>query len=392
MKKYILVLLMLVSPLIAQENTKKISPPVNNALKFYLMGGLPTGIGLTYTAEFRSRPTSPTIHALSFDMQFIAIEYTPIGIGVIGGDFGLQYSIGSLLPSGAHFYVDLIGLGVDVQYMGIYFPYPFYSVKLLGFQYTSSNGFYWGLRSKLTISTSNPFTVVVDRTPTTTYYIDETKIGFGAYLAIGYDFGKKINPKDYEPRPMLVRPVVAQDNSLPVNNALKFYLMAGLPAGIGLTYTAEFRSRPTSPTIHALSIDMQFSAIECTALGPNLIGGKFGLQYSIGSLLPSGARFYVDLIGLGVDVMGMEFPHPFYSVKLLGFQYTTSNGFYWGIRSALSISTFVSIIENSRVGSLSVSTKVGTIPRTDVGFGAYLALGYDFGKKINPKDYEPRPR
>ena len=195
---------------------------------------------------------------------------------------------------------------------------------------------------------------------------------------------------------MLVSPLMAQENtkkiSPPVNNALKFYLMAGLPAGIGLTYTAEFRSRPTSPTIHALSIDMQFSAIECTALGPNLIGGKFGLQYSIGSLLPSGARFYVDLIGLGVDVMGMEFPHPFYSVKLLGFQHTTSNGFYWGIRSALSISTFVSIIENSRVGSLSVSTKVGTIPRTDVGFGAYLALGYDFGKKINPKDYEPRPR
>ena len=146
-------------------------------------------------------------------------------------------------------------------------------------------------------------------------------------------------------------------------------------------------------SIHALSFDMQFSAIECTALGPNLIGGKFGLQYSIGSLLPSGARFYVDLIGIGVDIMGIEFPHPFYSVKLLGFQHTTSNGFYWGLRTALSISTFVDIIEKRHIGGGQwTHTKIGTIPRTDVGFGAYLAIGYDFGKKINPKDYEPRPR
>ena len=200
MKKYILVLLMIVSPLMAQDNTKVIFPPVqlNSALKFYLMAGLPAGIGLTYTAEFRSRPTSPTIHALNVDMQFIAIEYTALGISVIGGDFGLQYSIGSLLPSGARFYVDLIGIGVDV--MGIESSYPFYSVKLLGFQYTSSNGFYWGLRSKLTISTSTPFRISSYGEPTTTYYIDETRVGFGAYLAIGYDFGKKINPKDYEPR------------------------------------------------------------------------------------------------------------------------------------------------------------------------------------------------
>ena len=194
MKKYILVLLMLVSPLMAQDDTKVIFPPVqlNNALKFYLMAGLPAGIGLTYTAEFRSRPTSPTIHALNVDMQFIAIEYTPIGIGVIGGEFGLQYSIGSLLPSGARFYVDLIGVGAE--FMGIGGLVPFYSVKLLGFQHTTSNGFYWGLRSKLSLVN------IAINNSTENISLKKTFVGFGAYLAIGYDFGKKINPKDYEPR------------------------------------------------------------------------------------------------------------------------------------------------------------------------------------------------
>ena len=126
MKKYILVLMMIVSPLIGQENTKKISPPVNNSLKFYLMAGLPAGIGLTYTAEFRSRPTSPTIHALNVDMQFIAIEFTPIGAGVIGGEFGLQYSIGSLLPNGSRFYVDLIGVGAEFMGIADLVPLLFY--------------------------------------------------------------------------------------------------------------------------------------------------------------------------------------------------------------------------------------------------------------------------
>ena len=146
MKKYILVLLMIVSPLIGQENTKKISPPVNNSLKFYLMAGLPAGIGLTYTAEFRSRPTSPTIHALSIDMQFSAIECTALGPNLIGGKSGLQYSIGSLLPSGARFYVDLIGLGAQI--MGTSYIVPFYVVNLLGFQHTTSSGFYWGFKIK----------------------------------------------------------------------------------------------------------------------------------------------------------------------------------------------------------------------------------------------------
>ena len=205
MKKLLLVLLMIVSPLMAQDDTKVIFLPVqlNSALKFYLMAGLPAGIGLTYTAEFRSRPTSPTIHALNVDVQFIAIEFTPIGAGVIGGEFGLQYSIGSLLPNGSRFYVDLIGVGVE--FMSIADLVPFYSVKLLGFQHTTSNGFYWGLRSKITISTSTPIKVTTYEgsrySSSTTHYIDETRVGFGAYLAIGYDFGKKINPKDYAPRP-----------------------------------------------------------------------------------------------------------------------------------------------------------------------------------------------
>ena len=148
MKKYILVLMMIVSPLIAQDNTKVVFPPVqlNSALKFYLMGGLPAGIGLTYTAEFRSRPTSPTIHALNVDMQFIALENTGLGTGAIGGEFGLQYSIGSLLPSGARFYVDLIGLGAQI--MGTSYIVPFYVVNLLGFQHTTSSGFYWGFKIK----------------------------------------------------------------------------------------------------------------------------------------------------------------------------------------------------------------------------------------------------
>ena len=154
--------------------------------------------------------------------------------------------------------------------------------------------------------------------------------------------------------------------------------MGGLPAGIGLTYTAEFRSRPTSPTIHALNVDMQFIALENTGLGTGAIGGEFGLQYSIGSLLPSGARFYVDLIGLGAQIMGTSYIVPFYVVNLLGFQHTTSSGFYWGLRSKITITDYV--------------RKNSSDTGTSVGFGAYLAIGYDFGKKINPKDYEPRSR
>ncbi len=73
------------------------------------------------------------------------------------------------------------------------------------------------------------------------------------------------------------------------------------------------------------------------------------------------------------------------SVNLMGFQYTAHNGFYWGLRSALTISAYVPV----RVIS-SQDTYTFNIERTDVGFGAYLAIGYDFGKKINPNSYNAR--
>ena len=185
MKKYILVLLMLTSPLMAQDNTQMNFPYVNNSLKLYATIGLPLGIGFLYAPEFRSSINNNVLHVLNFDVKFLGLDATGVGLHLLGFDLGFQYSVGSLLSNGGRFYVDLIGVGLGGGFCegddG-----TIIRINLPGFQNTLANGFYWAIRTHIAIQED-----VRER---------NYKGSFGAYLALGYDFGKKINPKDYESR------------------------------------------------------------------------------------------------------------------------------------------------------------------------------------------------
>ncbi|MGL4368013.1 MAG: hypothetical protein ACRCTQ_07040 [Brevinemataceae bacterium] len=189
MKKYILLLLLiLVSPMMAQENKQTSLPKfayINPSIKFYFTLGLPLGFGLLFAPEIRSSINNNVLHVLNFDIKYIGIDVSPTAVECSGIGVNFQYSIGSILASGGRFYVDLIGVGYNLGIMESQRPYL--TVNTIGFQNTLSNGFYWGIRTYLTL--------MKDRRET-----DRWRTGFGAYLAIGYDFGKKINPKDYESR------------------------------------------------------------------------------------------------------------------------------------------------------------------------------------------------
>ena len=185
MKKYILVLLMIVSPLMAQDNTKMNFPYVNNSLKLYATIGLPLGIGFLYAPEFRSSINNNVLHVLNFDVKFLGFDSTGVGMDIVGFDVGFQYSVGSLLSNGSRFYIDLIGVGFGAGFIENTSG-RIASLNILGIQYTVSNGFYWALRSHINFERR--------------YEYKNVSTSFGAYLALGYDFGKKINPKDYEAR------------------------------------------------------------------------------------------------------------------------------------------------------------------------------------------------
>ncbi|MGL4368011.1 MAG: hypothetical protein ACRCTQ_07030 [Brevinemataceae bacterium] len=187
MKKYILLLLIiLVSPMMAQENKQAIGnfPYVNNTFKMYVALGLPIGVGFLYAPEFRSSINNNILHVLNFDVKFVGVNMSAVGLDLLGFDVGIQYSVGTILASGARFYVDLIGVGISYgfhEHSG-----QLLQINILGFQSTSANGFYIALRSYVSLARRAK-----------NYPI---KPSFAAYLAIGYDFGKKINPKDYESR------------------------------------------------------------------------------------------------------------------------------------------------------------------------------------------------
>ncbi|MGL4561132.1 MAG: hypothetical protein ACRCV0_02430 [Brevinema sp.] len=189
MKKYILVLLMLVSPLMSQENTQNGSLPkfayINPSIKLYATLGLPLGLGLLFAPEIRSSVNNNILHVLNFDIKYIGIDLSATAVECSGIGVNFQYSIGSILANGGRFYVDLIGIGYNLGI--IESGRPYLSINTIGFQNTLQNGFYWGIRTHLTL--------MKDRRD-----VDRWKTSFGAYLALGYDFGKKINPKDYESR------------------------------------------------------------------------------------------------------------------------------------------------------------------------------------------------
>ncbi|MGL4562672.1 MAG: hypothetical protein ACRCVW_02300 [Brevinema sp.] len=188
MRKILILLILAISPLIAQE--QKHFPYINHSLKLYTALGLPTGIGFLYAPEIRSSINDNVLHILNFDLKWIGIDRTgnlsngsfnkSISIGFASS---FQYSVGSLLSDGSRFYIDLIGIGYQ---SGVVDKGNFVSIYLLGYQNTLSNGFYWGIRTKMNLIT-NPLN-------------QQIVIGFGGYVAIGYDFGKKLNPKDYNSR------------------------------------------------------------------------------------------------------------------------------------------------------------------------------------------------
>lgn len=188
MKKILILFILVISPLIAQE--KKEFPYINHSLKLYIALGLPTGIGLLYAPEIRSSINDNVLHVLNFDLKWIGIDRTgnlskenfskSISVG-FGSSF--QYSVGSILSDGSRFYIDLIGVGYQ---SGLVDTGNFVSIHLLGYQNTLSNGFYWGIRTKMNLI-QNPIT-------------QKIVFGFGGYITMGYDFGKKLNPKDYESR------------------------------------------------------------------------------------------------------------------------------------------------------------------------------------------------
>ncbi len=187
MKKILIALILVTSPLIGQE--KKNFPYLNHSLKVYIALGLPTGIGLLYAPEIRGSIDDNVLHVFNFDLKWIGIDRTgniskegfseSISVGFASS---FQYSVGSLLADGSRFYIDLIGVGYQ---SGLVDKGYFVSVNLLGYQNTLANGFYWGIRTKMNLISSPDQQLV---------------IGFGGYIAMGYDFGKILNPKDYEPR------------------------------------------------------------------------------------------------------------------------------------------------------------------------------------------------
>jgi len=192
MKKYVLILLMIVSPLIGQENKAQQMnfPYVNNSLKLYTALGLPTGIGLVYAPEIRSSINNNVLNVLNFDLQWIGVDVAADiashqlnHLLAVGFGFSFQYSVGTLLANGARFYVDLLGVGIQ---FGIVEGGMILSINSLGIQSTFSNGFYVAVRTKLNLSRNMRHNTI--------------SVGYGGYVAIGYDFGKLINPKDYEPR------------------------------------------------------------------------------------------------------------------------------------------------------------------------------------------------
>ena len=184
MKKMLLLTLMLASPLMGQDNTKMNFPYVNNSLKLYATIGLPTGIGFLYAPEFRSSVNDNVLHVLNFDVKFLGLDATGVGLHLLGFDLGFQYSVGSLLSNGGRFYVDLIGVGWGGGFCEG--DGSIIRINLPGFQNTLANGFYWALRTHVALQEHKREHIY--------------KASFGAYLALGYDFGKKMNPKDYESR------------------------------------------------------------------------------------------------------------------------------------------------------------------------------------------------
>ena len=187
MKKVLILLLLVTSPLIGQDREN--FPYLNHSLKVYVALGLPTGIGLLYAPEIRGSINDNVLHVLNFDLKWVGVDRTgntsnggfseSISIGFASS---FQYSVGSLLADGARFYIDLIGVGYQ---SGLVDKGNFVSVNLLGYQNTLANGFYWGIRTKMNLISSPDQKLV---------------IGFGGYIAMGYDFGKILNPKDYESR------------------------------------------------------------------------------------------------------------------------------------------------------------------------------------------------
>lgn len=187
MKKSLILIILATSPLIGQERQN--FPYINHSLKLYTALGLPTGIGFLYAPEIRGSINDNVLHVLNFDLKWIGIDRTgninntdfnkQISMG-FGSSF--QYSVGSILSDGSRFYIDLVGVGYQ---SGLIDKGNFVSIHLLGYQNTLSNGFYWGIRTKLNLIRDTSQQIVT---------------GFGGYIAIGYDFGKKLNPKDYEAR------------------------------------------------------------------------------------------------------------------------------------------------------------------------------------------------
>ncbi|MGL4368012.1 MAG: hypothetical protein ACRCTQ_07035 [Brevinemataceae bacterium] len=184
MKKYILLLLIiLVSPMMAQENKQAIGnfPYINNTFKMYVALGLPIGLGFLYAPEFRSSLNDNVLQVVSFDVKFLGFSIIPEHLMYLGITASVQYSVGTILVTGSRFYVDLIGAGWGFAPGQMYF-----TLNTPGFQSTLHNGFYWAVRTAINFSKS--------------YCTGSLLVGFEGYLAIGYDFGKKINPKDYESR------------------------------------------------------------------------------------------------------------------------------------------------------------------------------------------------
>ncbi|MDK2818726.1 MAG: hypothetical protein KFW21_04680 [Spirochaetota bacterium] len=187
MKKMLILLTLITSPLTGQEEKNFLY--INHSLKLYAALGLPTGIGFLYAPEIRSSIDDNVLHVLNFDLKWLGIERTG---NLSGGSFNkqisvgfassFQYSVGSILSDGSRFYIDLIGVGYQ---SGLIDTGSFVSIYLLGYQNTLFNGFYWGIRTKMNLI----------RDPN-----QQLIVGFGGYIAMGYDFGKKLNPKDYDSR------------------------------------------------------------------------------------------------------------------------------------------------------------------------------------------------
>lgn len=164
--------------------------------------------------------------------------------------------------------------------------------------------------------------------------------------------------------------------ALEVNHASKVYGLLGtgtllFVGGAGVSYVAEMQPTLEKPTIHAVTVDLQFLGILDPAVFSFNIGGTYGLGMDFAD---EGIRLIVDVVGVGLNGRSGYYRSQndqYYSspiaflLNLPGFQITLLSGFYAAWRNNFSVGDFTE-------------------------FKTYFAWGFDFSKIYNPDRFNKK--